>query len=284
MQRAQAATARITAASLALDRAAAASRRALDAAVGARARAAEADQAVRTAYAAAEQFESDTVAPQRAKVLELEAQCRELAAHLEQLVEHLKELAVIKELTRDLPALDEARQAAKQEWETAEKDVDAHVKTLTERWSSFFLARMQACDREVRSAFIGPEDFSPTVNGHDFDSQVVAGARLAIINMNVTLSLRDLGREVPSVLMPQFLVVDAPLSGLGSHGEDARIAAGAMRMLSDSATACAWQGRPIQLIVAVNDPLAQRFPGVREIHVSKEAGFISGLPSQEPRQ
>ena len=281
VQRARTATARITSASRTLDRAVAASKRAADAAAGARARATEADQAVRTTYAAAEQFESDVVAPQRAKALELEAQCRELAARLEQLVEHLKELAVIKQLTCHLPALDEARQAAKQEWETAEKDVDTHVKTLTERWSSFFLSRMQACDREVRSAFIDPEDFSPTVNGHDFDSQVVAGARLAIINVNAALSLRDLAREVPSMLVPQFLAIASPLSGLGSHGEDARIAANVMRMLSDAATVCDRQGRPIQLIIAVNDPLAQPSPGVREIHVSKEDGFIPGLPSQE---
>ncbi|MFC1421293.1 hypothetical protein [Streptacidiphilus cavernicola] len=283
-QRARAAAARITSASRTLDQAVAASRRATETAAGARARAAEADLAVRSAYAAAEEFENSTVAPQRARVLELEAQSRELAARLEQLVEHLKELAVIKELTRDLPALDEARKAAKQEWEVAEKDVDVHVKLLTERWSSFFLARMQSCDPRVRSAFIDPEDFSSNVDGHDFDSQVVAGARLGIINMNAALSLRDVGREVPSMLVPQFLAIDSPLSGLGSHGEDARIAANVMRMLSEAAITCDRQGRPPQLIIAVNDPQAQPATGVREIHISKASGFIPGLPSQDPHE
>lgn len=267
---------RVTEASQQLDHARAALRRSDDAAAAARLKAFEADQAVREAHTRTAHFVESSLEPQRKKVADLEAAARELAARLEQLAEHLKETDVLGNLKRDLKRYAGEKDSAKEEFEAAEKDVDEHVKALVTRWSHFFEVRMKATDPRVRSASIAPEDFSPVVNGRPFDAQAVAGAVLTSINVNAALSLRDLAREVPAVVLPGFLMIDSPLSGLGTHGHDQKVGELLLQSLTDSANRPDDRGEVQQIIAAVNAPLPAPVSGVREIVVDKDKRYIPG--------
>ncbi|WP_414166390.1 hypothetical protein ACMATS_00315 [Streptoverticillium reticulum] len=263
------------------DRARAARERADAAAAAARLRALQADQAVREAYTRAAEFGRDAVEPQRETVRGLEAAARELAARLEQLAEHLREVDVLRDLERDRDRLEAAKNTAQEEFKSAEEDVSEHVKALVTRWSLFFEERMKATDAQVRSASIDAEDFSPLVNGRPFEAQAVAGAVLVRVNINAMLALRDLMREVPAIRLPGFLMIDSPLSGLGTQGHDRQACETMLRALVDCAIRPDTQGHVQQVICAVNDPLDQPLPAVRQILVDKTGRYIPGLPADQ---
>lgn len=261
------------------DRARAARQRADDAAAAARLKALQADQAVREAYTRAAEFGRDVVDPQREKARGLEAAARELAARLEQLAQHLREVDALCDLERERDHLAGVKNKAQEEFTAAETNVSEHVKALAERWSVFFEKRMKATDPQVRSASIDADDFSPLVNGRPFDAQAVAGAVLVRININAMLALRDLMIEVPAVLLPGFLMIDSPLSGLGTHGHDREAGETMLRTLADCAIRPDAQGGVQQVVCAVNDPLSEPVSGVREILVDKADRYIPGLPT-----
>ncbi|WP_414170969.1 hypothetical protein ACMATS_38295 (plasmid) [Streptoverticillium reticulum] len=264
------------------DRARAARQRTDDAAAAARLKALQADQAVREAYTRAAEFGRDLVDPQREKARGLEAAARELADRLEQLARHLREVDALHDLERGRDHLASAKGKAQEEFtgaETAETNVSEHAKALAQRWSFFFEKRMKATDPQVRSASIDADGFSPLVNGRSFDAQAVAGAVLVRININAMLALRDLMAEVPAILLPGFLLIDSPLSGLGTHGHDREAGEMMLRTLTDCALRPDAQDGVQQVICAVNDPLSEPVSGVREILVGKTVRYIPGLPA-----
>ncbi|QLE70216.1 hypothetical protein FGW37_33170 [Streptomyces rectiverticillatus] len=261
------------------DRPRAARGRADAAAAAARLKALQADQAVREAYARAAEFVRDAVEPQREAVRGLEAAAREPAARLEELAEHLREVDVLRNLERDRDRLEVAKNTAQEEFKRAEEDVSDHVKALVTRWSLFFKKRMKATDAQVRSASVDAEDFSPLVNGRSFEDQAVAGAVLVRVSINAMLALRDLMCEVPAVRLPGFLMIDSPLSGLGTHGHDLEACETLLHVLVDCAIRPDNQGHVQQVICAVNDPPDQPVPAVRQVLVDKTDRYIPGLPA-----
>lgn len=260
----------------------AATRRAERAAQEARGRAAEADRAVLTASATARAFEQDTVAPEQKRVLEAEACVRELAARLEQNVEHLRELAQLTELRSQLPELEAAKDAAEAAYSAARLDTDEMVKRLTDRWSRHALRRMQACDPEVTTVSISPEDFSVTINGGAFGARAVAGHGMTRTNVSVLLALRDTAQEVPAMPVPQFLIVDGPFTGLGKSAEDARTGSALLDGLTELATAEGPSGSAGQVIIACTELGSDPGAAVREIRTSYASGAVPGLPARRP--
>lgn len=216
-QRAQQFQQRMTQAQQGAERAREAARRAAQAAEDARGRAGDADRAHTEAWASARAFAQDVIAPQQQIVVEAEASVREVAARLEHNTEHLRELAELTGLREQLPQLQELKEAA---YTAARNDTDLMVKQGTDRWSDHLLRRMRACDPEVTTASVSPEDFSVTINGGAFDSTVVTGHGRTRINISTLLALRDTAREVPAMPVPQFLIVDSPFTGLGNSPKD----------------------------------------------------------------
>jgi len=267
---------RLSDAQQAAERAGEAARRAEQAAADARARAGDADRVVLEASAAAQAFLQDVIAPQQQAVLEAEAAVRELTARLEQNEEHLRELAELTELRARLPQLEQEKEAAEAAYTEARHDTDLMVKQHTARWSDHLLRRMQACDPDVTTAFVSPDDFSVTINGGAFETRVVAGHGKICININALLALRDTAREVPAMLVPQFLIVDGPFVGLGSSDNDQRTRSALLDGLTDLAS-----GPAGQVIVACTELPPAPGAGVREIHTSLADGAVPGLP---PRQ
>ncbi|MCZ1021040.1 hypothetical protein [Streptomyces noursei] len=77
------------------------------------------------------------------------------------------------------------------------------VKHGTDRWSNHLLRRMQACDPEITTASISPEDFSVTLNGSPFDARAVAGHGMARTNVSTVLALllgRSFAKSAPAWL------------------------------------------------------------------------------------
>ncbi|MEU6350705.1 AAA family ATPase [Streptomyces sp. NPDC047072] len=272
---------RLSEAQQAAERAREAAHRAAQAADEARARAGDADLVVVEVSAAAQAFLQDVIAPQQQAVLEAEAAVRELTARLEQNAEHLRELAELTELRAQLPQLEQEKEAAEAAYTAARHDTDLMVKQGTARWSDHLLRRMQACDPEVSTASVSPDDFSVTINGAGFDSRVVAGHGRTRININVLLALRDTARDVPAMPLPQFLIVDGPFTGLGSSHNDQRIQAALLAGLTDLAVTEHPSGTTGQVVIACTELPPAPGPAVREIHTSLTEGAIPGLP---PRQ
>ncbi|MFD6331655.1 hypothetical protein ACFWGI_19045 [Streptomyces niveus] len=268
---------RMAEAQQAAERGAEAARRAARAAEDARGRAGEADRAVIEAVAAVQAFTQDVIAPQKKAVVEAEAAVRELAARLEQNTEHLREVAKLTELREQLPQLERDKNAADTAYGIAKGDTDEMVKKHAELWSNHVLRRMRACDPEVTTASISPEDFSVTVNGGAFDSRVVAGHGQTRTNICVLLALRDTARDVSAMPVPQFLIVDGPFTGLGDSPKDQRTGAALLEGLTDLATSEHPSGTGGQVIIACTELHGVPGPAVREIRTSLADGAIPGL-------
>lgn len=181
------------------EQASAAARRAGQAADAARGQAGDADRVVVEASAAAQAFLQDVVVPQQKAVVEAEAVARELAARLEQNAEHLQELSELTELRERLPGLGKNKETAETAYAAARHDTDLMVKQATDRWSDHLLKRMQACDPEITTASVSPEDFSVTLNGSPFEARAVAGHSMTRVNVSTLLALRDTARDVPAM-------------------------------------------------------------------------------------
>ncbi|AJC61802.1 hypothetical protein [Streptomyces sp. 769] len=161
------------------------------------------------------------IAPQQQAVLEAEAAVQELAARSERNAEHLRELAELIDLRDELPHLERDKEAAEAAYTAARQDTDQTVKQGTDRWSNHLLRRMQACDPEITTVSISPEDSSVPLNGSPFDAGAVVGHGMTRTNVSTWLALRDTAREVSAMPVPQFLIVDSPFTGLGSSTEEA---------------------------------------------------------------
>ena len=264
-----------------VERACDAGRRAVQAADDARGRASDADRAVVEA-AAARAFAQDQVTPQQQVVLEAEATVRELAVRLEQNAEHLKELAELTELRKQMPQLEREKEAAETAYTAARHDTDLMVKQGTDRWSDHLLRRMRACDPEITTASVSPEDFSVTINGGTFDSTVVAGHGRTRINVSALLALRDTAREIPAMPVPQFLIIDGPFTGLGNSPKDQRTGTALLDGLTDLATSEHPSGAGGQVIIACTELLGSPASAVREVPTSLADSAIPGLPPRRP--
>lgn len=263
------------------ERAREAARRAAQAAEDARGRAGDADRAGTEAWASARAFAQDVIAPQQQIVVEAEASVRELAARLEQNTEHLRELTELTGLREQLPKLQELKEAAEAAYTAARNDTDLMVKQGTDRWSNHLLRRMQACDPEITTASVSPQDFSVTVNGGAFDSTVVTGHGRTRINVSTLLALRDTAREVPAMPVPQFLMVDSPFTGLGNSPKDQRTGAALLDGLTELATSQHPSGTGGQVIIACTELHGPPQAAVREIRTSLADGAIPGLPPRD---
>ncbi|MFJ9613779.1 hypothetical protein [Streptomyces noursei] len=185
----------------AAERASQAASRATQAAEDALGRAGDADRAVLESSATAQAFTQDVMAPRQQTVLEAEAALRELAARLEQYAEHLRELAELIDLRDELPRLERDKEAAEASYTAARQDTDQMVKLGTDRWSNHLLRRMQACDPEITTASISPEDFSVTLNGSPFAARAVAGHGMTRTNVSTLLALfldRSFAKSAPA--------------------------------------------------------------------------------------
>ncbi|MER5501882.1 hypothetical protein ABT096_32410 [Streptomyces sp. NPDC002561] len=280
-QRAEEFERRMSRAQQAAERSREAAQRAVRAADEARGRVSDAERVVVEAAAAVRAFTQDVVAPQQRVVVEAEAAVRELAARLEQNAEHLREVAELTELRERLPRLEKDKETAEAAYTAARQDTDLMVKQGTDRWSHHALRRMQACDPEVHTVSISPEDFSVTINGKSFDARVVAGHGMTRANVSVLLALRDAAREVPAMPVPQFLIVDGPFTGLGEGPEDQRSGNALLDGLTDLATVEDPSGAGGQVIIACNELPGTPGPAIREIRTSLADGVIPGLPPQQ---
>ncbi|MFE3477420.1 hypothetical protein [Streptomyces anulatus] len=239
------------------------------------------DRAGTEAWASARAFAQDVIAPQQQIVVEAEAGVRELAARLEQNTEHLRELTELTGLREQLPKLQELKEAAEAAYTAARNDTDLMVKQGTDRWSDHLLRRMQACDPEITTASVSPEDFSVTVNGGAFDSTVVTGHGRTRINVSTLLALRDTAQEVPAMPVPQFLMVDSPFTGLGNSPKDQRTGTALLDGLTELATSQHPSGTGGQVIIACTELLGPPQAAVREIRTSLADGAIPGLPPRD---
>ncbi|MEE1798139.1 hypothetical protein PUR57_05515 [Streptomyces sp. JV176] len=281
-QRAEQFERRMSQAQQAAERAGEAARRAGQAADDARGRAGDAERAVVEASAAARAFAQDVIAPQQQVVVEAEAAVRELAARLEQNAEHLRELAELTELREQLPQLKADKETAGAAYDAARQDTDLMVKQGTDRWSHHALRRLRACDPEITTVSISPEDFSVTINGDTFDARAVAGNSMTRTNISVLLALHDTAREVPAMPLPRFLIVDGPFTGLGNSPEDQRTGTALLDGLTDLATAKTPSGAAGQVIVACTELHGTPGPAVREIRTSYANGVIPAQPTRQP--
>ncbi|MEU1371926.1 ATP-binding protein [Streptomyces sp. NPDC005803] len=280
-QRAQQFQQRMTQAQQGAERAREAARRAAQAAEDARGRAGDADRAHTEAWASARGFAQDVIAPQQQIVVEAEASVREVAARLEHNTEHLRELAELTGLREQLPQLQEPKEAAEAAYTAARNDTDLMVKQGTDRWSDHLLRRMRACDPEITTASVSPEDFSVTINGGAFDSTVVTGHGRTRINVSTLLALRDAAREVPAMPVPQFLMLDSPFTGLGNSPKDQRTGAALLDGLTELATSQHPSGAGGQVIIACTELHGSPKAAVREIRTSLADGAIPGLPPRD---
>ncbi|MEV7282974.1 hypothetical protein AB0O01_00115 [Streptomyces sp. NPDC093252] len=242
------------------------------------ARAQETEDTARQTVRAVEQgigdFTRSTFDPCRAAALTHEKEASHLAGRLEQLQERIKEVGVLAALEAERDRLQESKDQAHQMWKEAEKKLATDLKQLVDQWSRLFLTRLRAVNPDVRHAHIDPETFLPHVDGLAFDDQAVAGGPQTLANLCAMLALRDLARCVPTVLLPLFFMVDSPLSGLGGQGLDGQMAERLMEQLADAAADADADGAPMQIIAAVNDPLARPLTGVREIRLDRSSRYI----------
>ncbi|MFJ8536870.1 hypothetical protein [Streptomyces sp. NPDC093591] len=242
------------------------------------ARAHEAEDRARQALWAIEQsigdFTRSVLNPCQAAALAHEKEAAHLAGRLEQLQERIKEVGVLAALEAERDRLLEEKDQAHDMWKEAEKKLAAQLKDLVEQWSRHFATRIRAVNADVRHAHIDPETFLPHVDGLAFDEQAVAGGPQTLANVCAMLSLRDVAREVPTVRLPLFFMVDSPLSGLGGQGLDGQMAERLMEQLAHAAAVADADGTPMQIIAAVNDPLTRPLNGVREIRLDRSDRYI----------
>ncbi|MFF1956133.1 hypothetical protein ACFVWX_03915 [Streptomyces sp. NPDC058220] len=81
--------------------------------------------------------------------------------------------------------------------------------------------------------------------------------------------------------MPPLLIIDSPLSGLGSQGLDHDTALRLIGTLIDIADDTSPDGYACQVIAATNDPLPRPYPGVREIRIDTGNRFFDHAPVRD---
>ncbi|MEU0401619.1 hypothetical protein ABZ318_15515 [Streptomyces sp. NPDC006197] len=245
-----------------------------------------AEEAAAQALALRDAYERDHLAPARQAAQQAEKEAFGLSRDVAQLkkqidnADYIKAQAqVIAEAKKRMTAAQAARDAAKAADEVRRKEVTA-------RWSEFFLQRLRQINPAVESAFIDPADFTTRVKERDeadksFDDSSVGGNPKAVTNIALLLALRDLGRADAQVRVPPLLIIDSPLSGLGSTGLDHETSLRLIDTLISVAAAPATDGYGCQVIAATNDPLPRAYPGVREIRIDAANRFFDHAPLAE---
>ncbi len=217
----------------------------------------------------------ERVAPVRARVRALEKQAEALSGELIQLAKRLEELAVIVRLEGDLLECHRALKEAERERDAARAERQERRTDITALWSRHVLARLQAILPDTREISIDPHDYSITVDGKAFDEISVAGGPKTALNVAVLLSLQDLARSVPGILVPPLVIIDAPLTGFSSEGLDHETSRRMMEQILGAAETASADGLTSQVITAVNYRLpSQRSGDLEEIALSTTNRFI----------
>jgi hypothetical protein len=232
---------------------------------------------VQNADAARQAHERDRWKPQQQRVLEAEKNASALGGEVAQLGRRLEEVEIVFALDAELEVLDAAREAAKNDLEAARGERAHRRKEILAQWSALQLARVREIDPLIQEAYI-TADFEPFVDGKPFDDSSVSGGPKTLRNICTLLSLRDLGRIVPTVRIPPLMIIDSPLSGFGAQGVDAQIGARLMDQIIAVAADPSPDGYACQLIVATNDPLPGPRPGVCEIALGPGMRFFDDAP------
>ncbi|MFE4399076.1 MULTISPECIES: hypothetical protein [Streptomycetaceae] len=265
------------------EQALAAARRTCDArrqaAAEARGLSAAAHRAVREAHRAADAFADGVVEPLRRAALDAEKRVQELATLAEQLAERVEELGTVDVQRAALARLEEEARTASEAVNEAESEARQRVADLLKRWSVLFARRMARAGGQWRHAYIAERGFTPVVNGEAFDSVSVAGATLALVELNALLSLRDLGQEVPGSSVPGLLVVDSALVGLSDTPSDLAVRT---YLLEAFAEAARGEG-PLSQVVTASQELVGEVPGARRTVVSRTAPYIPELVLPDAR-
>lgn len=232
---------------------------------------------VERADAAKNAHQRDDWAPQQQRALEAEKKTALLAGELAQLARRLEEVEFVFALEEEVKVLEKARQDARKALDEARAERAHRRKEILAEWSRLLLARVREVDPRIEQAYIN-DAFLPVVAGKSFEESSVSGGPKTLRNVCTLLSLVDLGRTVPQVKMPPLLIIDAPASGFGSQGVDARVSQALLEQMINVAADPSPDGYACQIIAALNDPLTDPHSGVHEIPLSESNRFFDDAP------
>ncbi|WP_435192200.1 hypothetical protein [Streptomyces sp. bgisy126] len=255
-----------------------------EAAAGAEQTAVAAEEAATHALAQRDAYERDHLAPARQKAQQAEKEAFGLSRDVAQLKKQIDNADYLKAQALAITAAKERMKAAQATRDAAKAADEVRRKEVAGRWEKFFLRRLQQINPAVEAAFIDPADFTTRVKERNeadksFDDSSVGGNPKAVTNIALLLALRDLGRVDAQVRVPPLLIIDSPLSGLGSTGLDQETSLRLIDTLISIAAAPATDGYGCQIIAATNDPLPRDYPDVREIRLDAGNRFFDHAPS-----
>ncbi|MGW4049520.1 hypothetical protein ACWENA_01690 [Streptomyces sp. NPDC004779] len=255
-----------------------------EAVVSAERAAVAAEEAAAHALAQRDAYERDHLSPARQKAQQAEKEAYGLSRDVAQLKKQIDNADYLKAQAQAITTAKERMKAAQAARDAAKTADDVRRKEVTGRWSEFFLRRLQEINPAVEAAFIDPADFTTRVKEHNeadksFDDSSVGGNPKAVTNIALLLALRDLGRVDAQVRVPPLLIIDSPLSGLGSTGLDQEMSLRLIDTLISIAADPATDGYGCQIIAATNDPLPRDYPEVREIRLDAGNRFFDHAPS-----
>ncbi|MFD3997118.1 hypothetical protein [Streptomyces sp. NPDC058583] len=245
-----------------------------------------AEEAAAQALALRDAYERDHLAPARQTAQHAEKEAFGLSRDVAQLKKQIDNADYIKAQAQVITDAKTRMKAAQAARDAAKNADEVRRKEVTVLWSDFFLKRLQQINPAVETAFINPADFTTRVKERDeadksFDDSSVGGNPKAVTNIALLLALRDLGRADAKVSVPPLLIIDSPLSGLGSTGLDHATSLRLIDTLISVAADPAADGYGCQVIAATNDPLPRGYPGVREIHIDTANRFFDHAPSAD---
>lgn len=261
-------------------------RRLEDAAATATTQAAEADKEAAAALTARDAYDEGHLQPSRRAAQQAEKEAHGLSRDVAQLKERLESADYISAQEQVIKTAKEQMDAATAARDAAVTAHDVRRKEVTGRWSQFFLARLKQINPDIETASIDSGNFTTRVKERNtadktFAESSVAGSPKVTTNVALLLALRDLGRVDPGVRVPPLLVIDSPLSGLGTNGLDHDTGLRLIDTLIDIADDSSADGYACQVIAATNDPLPRPYPGVREIRIDAENRFFDHAPRRD---
>ncbi|MGW0926077.1 hypothetical protein ACWD3J_44705 [Streptomyces sp. NPDC002755] len=257
-----------------------------DASVAAAAEAAEADTAAAAALTARDAYDEGHLQPARMAAQQAEKEAHGLSRDVAQLKERLESADYISAQEKVIKTAKEQMEAAQAARDAAVTAHDVRRKEVTGCWAEFFLTRLQQINPDVETASIDPGDFTTRVKERHtadktFAESSVAGSPKVATNVALLLALRDLGRADPGVRVPPLLIIDSPLTGLGTQGLDHASGLRLIETLIDVADDASPDGYACQVIAATNDPLPRPYPGVREIRIDADNRFFDHAPRHD---
>ncbi|MEV7471457.1 hypothetical protein AB0O20_33905 [Streptomyces kronopolitis] len=257
-----------------------------EAAVTATAEATAADKAARDALTTRDAYDEGHVLPARKAAQQAEKEAHGLSRDVAQLKRQLETADYISAQEQVIKTAKEQMEAAQAARDVALTAQEVRRKDVVGRWSEFFLSRLQQMNPDVETAHIEPSDFTTRVKethtaDKTFAESSVAGSPKVATNVALLLALRDLGRTDPRVRVPPLLVIDSPLAGLGTQGQDHDTGLRLIDTLISIADENSPDGYACQVIAATNDPLHRPYPGVREIHIDLGNRFFDHAPRRD---